>query len=96
MWESRPNTDRAPLNDANTHFNEAYHSLNLKLGYRKDLKPFVLDLYAGIDNLLDREYSSLTALNSVAFGGGQPAYFNPSPGRNAYLGINLKYNLKSL
>lgn len=84
--------DKMPLNDANTDFNDAYQTLNLKVGYRKKFRHFGLDLYAGLDNILDRRYSSLTALNAVAYGGGQPAYFNPSPGRNGYVGIHLNYN----
>lgn len=84
--------DKTPLNDANTDFNDAYHTLNLKIGYKKEFNRFSLDVYGGLDNILDRQYSSLTALNAVAYGGGQPAYFNPSPGRNGYVGVNLNYN----
>lgn len=84
--------DKTPLNDANTDFNGVYTTSDFKIGYKKSIRHFTTDLYLGVNNLFDRKYSSLTALNAVAFGGGQPAYFNPSPGRNGYIGLNLSYN----
>ncbi|WP_187774843.1 TonB-dependent receptor [Pedobacter sp. BS3] len=83
---------RLPLNDANTAFNPEYHVLNAKLGYKKQLgKAFELNLYGGIDNILNRAYSSIVSLNAVGYGGAQPAYFNPSPKRNGYAGVGIKY-----
>ena len=84
--------DRLPLNDANSDYNPAYQVLNAKLGFKKQVaKSFALDLYAGANNLGDKRYSSMNALNAVAYGGGGAAYFNPSPERNFYVGLNLKY-----
>lgn len=86
--------DKMPLNDANTTYNPSYNLLNTKLGYQKEfLKHFNLNVYAGLNNILDAKYSSFTSLNAVGFGGNQPAYFNPSPGINSYMGIALKYKL---
>lgn len=84
--------DRLPLNDANTDYNPAYQVLNAKLGFKRNLsKHFGINIYAGLDNITNRRYSSMTALNAVAFGGGSPAYFSPSPARNGYGGLNVKY-----
>lgn len=84
--------DRLPLNDANTAYNPSYQVLNGKIGFKKSLsKHFEINLYAGIDNITDSRYSSMTSLNAVAYGGGSPAYFGPSPARSSYGGLNIKY-----
>ncbi len=84
--------DRLPLNDANSDYNPSYQVMNAKLGFKKQLaKSFALDLYAGVNNLSDERYSSMNALNAISYGNGGAAYFNPSPERNFYAGLNLKY-----
>src|SRR5699024_7384090 len=84
--------DRLPLNDANTVYNPSYQVANAKIGYRSKLgKHFDLDVFAGVNNFTDSHYSSFTALNAASYGGALPAYFNPSPGVNAYGGLHLQY-----
>nr|MBS0038092.1 TonB-dependent receptor [Saprospiraceae bacterium] len=79
-------SDRLPLNDANTDYQEAYHTFAIK-GNWSALKreKFQLNVHAGIDNLTDEDYSLGNDLN--AFGG---RYYQPAPGRNWYLGVSLK------
>lgn len=85
-------SDRLPLNDANTDFNPAYAVVNLKLGYRKRPAKFLeMDIYSGINNLTNTRYSSFTSLNAIGFGEQAPAYFNPSPARDWYGGLQLKF-----
>jgi iron complex outermembrane receptor protein len=85
-------SDQLPLNDANSTYNPAYQVVNAKVGYKKQLiKCLEINLYAGLDNILNKNYSSIISLNAVGYGGAQPAYFNPSPKRNGYGGLNLKY-----
>lgn len=85
-------SDKLPLDDANTVFNDAWSVLNLKIGYKTTLgKSFVLDLYAGADNLTNSKYSSFVSLNAVGFGGKEPAYYNPNPEISFYTGLSLKY-----
>ena len=85
-------SDKLPLNDLNTAFNDAYTAVNAKLGYKKRVgRHLEASLYGGVDNMLNENYSSIVALNAVGFNGAQPAYFNPSPARNGYGGVNLKY-----
>ncbi len=55
------------------------------------LKCLEANLYGGLDNILNKSYSSIVSLNAVGYGGAQPAYFNPSPKRSGYAGLNLKY-----
>ncbi len=86
-------SDKYALNDANTDYNKAYAVVNVKLGYKTQFGKHVkLNLFAGIKNLTNVHYSSFTALNATARNGMSPAYFNPSPGKNGYFGINLNYH----
>ncbi|MEZ0454378.1 TonB-dependent receptor [Sphingobacterium thalpophilum] len=85
--------DRLPVNDANTVFNAAYQLLNAKIGWKKEFaKHFVVNVYGGMDNITNRNYSSLISLNASGWNGGPAPYFNPSPRRNGYGGFNLKYS----
>lgn len=85
-------SDRLPLNDANSAYNPAYQVANAKMGYKKKLIGHVeVNVYAGLDNILNKSYSSIVSLNAAGFGGAKPAYFNPSPKRNGYGGLNVKY-----
>ncbi len=47
---------------------------------------FRINLYGGINNALDNEYSQMHGLNS-GFGG----FFDPAMDRNYYAGIKLNY-----
>nr|WP_198160798.1 TonB-dependent receptor [Pedobacter panaciterrae] len=85
-------SDKLPLNDANTDYNPSYNIVNAKLGFKKQIVKYLeLNVYAGLDNILNKSYSSIVSLNAAGFNGGQPAYFNPSPKRNGYGGLNVKY-----
>ena len=85
--------DKMPLNDKNSVYNAAYQVLNAKAGYRCQLSKHLSgELYAGLDNITDEQYSSLTALNAVSYTDDSPAYFQPSPGRNGYGGLQIKYS----
>jgi len=85
--------DRSPMNDANTAYNKAYSLLNAKLGYRKNIKWFGLDVFTGVNNATNTHYSSLINLNADASAyGAPPAWYNPSPGINFYGGLKLTFN----
>jgi iron complex outermembrane receptor protein len=82
------------MNDANTAYNKAYSLLNAKLGFRKNIKWFGLDVFAGVNNLTNTQYSSLINLNADANSyGAPPAWYNPSSGSNFYGGLKLTFNL---
>ena len=83
--------DKTPMNDANTAYNKSYSLLNGKLGFRKAVKQFGFDLFAGVNNAFDTKYSSLINFNADAYGYPAP-WFNPSPGVNFYGGLTVKYN----
>ncbi|WP_316789079.1 TonB-dependent receptor domain-containing protein [Pedobacter frigoris] len=85
-------SDKLPLNDANTAFNDAYQVLNAKIGFKKQLiKCLEVNVYAGLDNILNESYSSIVSLNAVGYNGAQSPFYSPSPKRNGYGGLNLKY-----
>jgi iron complex outermembrane recepter protein len=78
-------TSSIPLNDANQAFADKYHLVQLKAGWRKEGKR-AFNLYFGIDNLLDEEYSLGNDLNAAG-----SRYFNPSPPRNYYIGLSTTF-----
>lgn len=81
-------TDDIPLNDANTVYADAYQLVLLKGGYRLQTNGgFDIEIFAGINNLLDQKYSLGNDLN--AFGG---RYYQPAPDRNYYAGLKMHLN----
>lgn len=76
-----------PLNDGNTIFASGYHLLQAKAAWGIPLRgKYKLQLFAGVDNLLDEEYSLGNDIN--AFGN---RFFNPAPRRNYYGGLRVRY-----
>ncbi|HTM98071.1 MAG TPA: TonB-dependent receptor [Pedobacter sp.] len=75
-----------PLNDANTAEAKAYHLMELKTGIKNlAFGKVKADLFAGINNLLNTNYSLGNDLNAV---GGR--YFNPAAKINYYFGFLIK------
>ncbi len=80
-------TSSIPLNDANTVYADKYHLLQAKINWTTPLvKGCNLQLFAGVDNLLNEKYSLGNDIN--AFGG---RYFNAAPSRNYYIGFKLMH-----
>ncbi|MCI1186913.1 TonB-dependent receptor plug domain-containing protein [Hymenobacter sp. DH14] len=76
---------RVVLNDANTEAAASYWVFGARGGWRRTLAGHLeTNIYAGLDNALDRRYSLGNDLN--AFGG---RYFQPAPGRAWYGGAQL-------
>ncbi|HJP62028.1 MAG TPA: hypothetical protein VJ844_01215, partial [Mucilaginibacter sp.] len=84
---------RTPINDANTYFERAYTLLSSKIGYRIPFRQFSLDIFGGVNNILNTKYSSWINFNADA-SSNPPQFYNPSPGINFYGGITLKYSFK--
>ncbi len=80
-------TDEIPLNDANTVYSNPYHLVQTKVGFKKEfIENWTLDLFVGIDNLLDEKYSLGNDLN--AFG---DRFYQPAAPRNWFGGVKVNY-----
>ena len=75
---------RVALNDANTEEAAGYWVFGARGGWRRTLGRLETNLYAGLDNATDRNYSLGNDLN--AFGN---RYFQAAPGRGWYSGAQL-------
>lgn len=79
--------DEIPLNDANTVYQDKYNLMNTRVGWRSTLGvDWDLEIYAGVDNLLNESYSLGNDLN--AFGG---RYYQPAPLRNYFGGLKVGF-----
>ena len=79
--------DEIPLEDDNSVYSDSHQLVQTKLGWKSEVSSrFFVDLYFGIDNLLDEAYSRGYDIN--AFGG---RYYQPAPERNWFLGVRLNY-----
>lgn len=79
--------DHIPLNDANTVFANEYFLLGSRAGFRTKINnTHLLDVFAGVDNALDKKYSLGNDLNAAP-----PAerYFNAAAPRNFYAGAKF-------
>lgn len=80
-------TSRIPLDDANSTYADAYHLVQLKLNWQKEIGGGrTLALFGGVDNLLNERYSLGNDIN--AFGG---RYYNAAPLQNFYGGIRMSF-----
>ena len=83
--------DKTPLNDANTVYADPSTVVRSRVGYRGAIaKKFRYEVFAGVNNLTDEQYSSFYQYNG--FGG---RLFNPAPSRNFYGGLTLQYKFNA-
>ena len=78
--------DRIALNDANTAFSAPYNLLGSRIGYKKEMRKYGFDLYAGVNNILDQKYSLGNDINAV-----NNRYYNAAPPINYYAGLSVSY-----
>jgi iron complex outermembrane receptor protein len=76
---------KTSLNDATTVYANSYNLLMMKLGWEKRIGKNTLKFNAGIDNLLNENYSLGNDLN--AFGN---RFYNPAATRNYFFGLGLR------
>jgi iron complex outermembrane recepter protein len=78
-------TDALPLNDANTQYASDYFLLSGRIGYKTVFgKNLGFEVFAGVDNALDKRYSLGNDLNAI---GGR--YYNTAAPRNIFGGIKI-------
>ena len=71
-------------NDANTFKNTAYTVAILRGGYRAAFKQWIIEPFAGVNNLFDAQYNSNVQINAAA-----NRFFEPAVGRYIYGGVKL-------
>ena len=76
--------DAYPVNNANTAENWSYRVVDLRFGWDTELNGITIQPFVGIDNLFDERYNGSTIPNS--FG---RRYYEPSPGREVYVGFRI-------
>ncbi len=78
--------DPIPLTDANDVFAEAYQLVQCKIGYKKQISHWQVHLFAGVDNLLNQNYSLGNDINAAG-----RRFYNPAAERNFFVGFNLQF-----
>jgi iron complex outermembrane recepter protein len=80
-------TDKLPLNDAGTDWAGSYALLQAKVGWApRPQRGMSLDIFFGMDNILNQLYSLGNDLNAA---GGR--YYNTAPARNVFAGCSVKF-----
>ena len=76
--------DAYPVNNANTFFNWSYRVVDVRVAADHKWRAFGARPFFGIDNLFNERYNGSTVPNSAG-----NRFFEPSPGRQGYLGLTL-------
>jgi len=80
-------TSNIPLNDANTAHARYYNLVQLKAGWKPVLlRKINVEVFAGVDNLLNETYSLGNDINAA-----NGLYYNAAPPRNYYLGTAFTF-----
>lgn len=83
FYASHNYTSDIPLNDASTEYAPGYHLVQCKASWLIPTgKKYKITLQAGINNILNENYSLGNDLNAMG-----NRYYNPAPGRNYYGGV---------
>lgn len=84
---------KIPMRDDNSIFSKKYHLVNAAIGFKtSEEKKLSLDLFVGLNNILNEKYASMLLINATSFGTAKPRYYYPGEPVNYYAGINLKYH----
>ena len=55
-------------------------------------KSLKMNIFFGLNNILNEKYASQILINASGFGGNAPRYYYPGNPINYYTGININYN----
>jgi iron complex outermembrane receptor protein len=84
---------KMPMRDDNSMYSKQYHLVNGLIGFKtSEEKKLSLDLFVGLNNILNEKYASMLLINATSFGTAKPRYYYPGEPVNYYAGINLKYH----
>ncbi|ELH1811607.1 TonB-dependent receptor [Salmonella enterica] len=76
-------------NDENTAKAPSYTVVGLNTGYKFNYSQLTVDIFGRVDNLFDKEY-----IGSVIVNESNGRYYEPAPGRNYGVGINLAWQFE--
>ncbi len=71
--------------DANLTINNSYATVNLRVGYRKQLKNLVIEPFIGVNNLFNEIYNANIQINATA-----NRYFEPASGSFIFGGLTVR------
>jgi len=75
------------LNDANSATAKPYQLIGARIGFEFRVHSKAkLNLYTGVDNILDQTYSLGNDINAAA-----GRYYNAAPARNYYFGLGFSF-----
>lgn len=77
---------RVMANDANSAAAAGYFTASIFAGHVWKVDTWKIELFARVDNLLDRRY-----MGSLIVNAGQGRYFEPAPGRNWTAGVGITH-----
>lgn len=77
------------VDDENTAKAPSYTVVGLNTGYKFNYSQLTVDIFGRIDNLFDKEY-----IGSVIVNESNGRYYEPAPGRNYGVGINLAWRFE--
>ncbi len=80
-------TSSIPLTDANDAFAADYRLVQTKFSYPIQSSAWYMNVFFGIDNLLNEQYSLGNDINAAG-----RRFYNPAPKRNFFTGINIRFN----
>lgn len=76
-------------NDENTAQAPSYTVVGLNTGYKFYYRSLMIDLFGRVDNLFDKSYVGSVIVNEA-----NGRYYEPAPGRNYGVGINLAWRFE--
>jgi len=76
---------RVYANDRNSAYGPGYTVANAWIGIERTLGSATMTAYARVNNLADA-----SVIGSVIVNDGNGRYFEPSPGRNAFVGVQAR------
>ncbi|MEQ6121935.1 TonB-dependent receptor [Reichenbachiella sp. MALMAid0571] len=83
-WQS---VGEMPILDDNSVFSDGYNLVNLKIGFQQEFDKLSVNVYGGINNLLDEKYASMLQINPNF----NKRYYYPGLPVNFFSGIKVAY-----
>lgn len=80
-------TGEMAVNDANSDYSKAFGISNIEAKFSGQIKKLIFEIKGGVQNVFDKEYVSMLAVNAPSFGGSLPRYYYPGNPRNYFVSV---------